>query len=219
MDSPTLDALLQTRSEIESVLSRIDVWLLIFGVLVVIGVGGESVFGIKAWLSNRKLRDVERLIEGERDIESKTLEKETETLKGNNLALEAEVLRLQEKLADRHFSAAQRAELVTTLIPFSGQQASFSSRWDKPEAVGFGRELFDLLAKDAHWQMKDIGGLMGRENPEERGVEVDVSHLGTPARAKALVDVLNHIGIAAHFGKREDAFAVEGVLIIVNSKP
>jgi len=34
---------------------NIDFWLLVFGVIVVIGVGGESVLGIRHWWNSHKL--------------------------------------------------------------------------------------------------------------------------------------------------------------------
>jgi NAD(P)H-hydrate repair Nnr-like enzyme with NAD(P)H-hydrate epimerase domain len=60
---------------------------------------------------------------------------------------------------------------------------------------------------------------MGRENPEDRGIVVDVSNLGTPERARVLVDALKGAGITARLNIRTDAFPVDGVLIIVGSKP
>jgi hypothetical protein len=169
---------------------------------------------LSAEASTRSGREIARLNEA-----AKREELESQKLRQENLALQDEVLKLRERMAERHFSAAQRARVAASLLPFAGESASFLPRYDKPEAMGFSRELFDLLSKDAHWDIKETGGLMGRENPEERGVEVDVSSRGTPVRAQKLVDALIRVGIGAHLKKRKDAFPVDEVLIIVNSKP
>jgi hypothetical protein len=201
--------------------------------ILVLGIAGEGVFEYLGSNASDALVDLDNKVitqtgkltaqinerAGKNEREAAGLRRDAEKLKGENLVLRAEILRLRERMANRHLSASQRFQITAALLPFAGQRASFLTRWDDPEAVGFSRELFAALSRDAHWDVKDIGGLGGRENPEERGIEVDVSKLGTPARAQALVNALNHVGIAAHFSKREDAFAVDGVLIIVNSKP
>jgi hypothetical protein len=66
MDDSTFNALLSRKDALEAVLSKIEGWLLFFGIFVVIGVAGESVFGIRAWWNNRKLQAVQHSIETER---------------------------------------------------------------------------------------------------------------------------------------------------------
>jgi hypothetical protein len=44
------------KSALEALISRLEVWALIFGVIVAIGVAGESVYGIRLWWNNRKLQ-------------------------------------------------------------------------------------------------------------------------------------------------------------------
>ncbi len=48
------------RSQIEALLARIDIWLLVFGIIVVAGVAGESIFGIRHWWNSRKLEAIQR---------------------------------------------------------------------------------------------------------------------------------------------------------------
>lgn len=70
----TLDTLLARKAALDGAISRIDVWLLVFGILVVVGVAGESVFGIRAWWNNRKLHSVQQSIDEMRRGETVKLE-------------------------------------------------------------------------------------------------------------------------------------------------
>src|ERR1700720_3658969 len=76
MDNAALDALLSKREALETTLGSIEFWALIFGVIVVIGVAGESVFGVRAWWNNRKLQAVQQDIEHWREAETARLNKE-----------------------------------------------------------------------------------------------------------------------------------------------
>jgi hypothetical protein len=49
------------KAQIEALLARIDVWLLVFGIVVVVGVAGESFFGIRHWWNSRKLQIMQRV--------------------------------------------------------------------------------------------------------------------------------------------------------------
>ncbi len=47
------------KAQLEALLARIDIWLLVFGAVVVIGVAGESYFGIRHWWNSRKLQAIQ----------------------------------------------------------------------------------------------------------------------------------------------------------------
>jgi len=76
MVNAPIDSLVSRRDALEALLSRIDMWLLIFGVVVVIGVAGESIFGIRAWWNNRKLHFVQRSIDEFRQAETASFNKQ-----------------------------------------------------------------------------------------------------------------------------------------------
>jgi hypothetical protein len=194
--------------------------------LVVLGIAGELVVGVFSANKNAELRNKNGLLvalvrekASNAEKEAGQARKEAEALRQSNLLLQSEILKVQERMADRHLSAAQRARIIPALLKFARETANLMPRLDKPEAVGFSRELLGLLTKDALWDVKETGGLMGRENPEDRGIVVDVSREGAPRRAQALVDTLNAVGIKARLNRRSGAFPVDGVLIIVGSKP
>jgi|SRR5579871_38810 len=114
MTDPALDVLLHQREILEAVLSKIDVWLLVFGIFVVIGVGGESVFGIRAWWNSRKLHSVQMAIESFRQEETaKFISQAAEADRDAGLARkETELLKLElakttERAANADKSAAE----------------------------------------------------------------------------------------------------------------
>jgi hypothetical protein len=72
------------KSEIEALLARLDVWLLIFGVIVVVGVAGESFFGIRHWWNSRKLQAIQ-------NSENEAQRAEIGELRQKNLQLEKEL--------------------------------------------------------------------------------------------------------------------------------
>jgi hypothetical protein len=76
MDNAALNALLSRKETLESTLGRIEFWALIFGVIVVIGIAGESIFGVRAWWNHRKLHDVLDEIEQVRQAEIANLNTE-----------------------------------------------------------------------------------------------------------------------------------------------
>jgi cell division protein FtsL len=218
-----IDSLAQDKDLLNS---KVDTWnhLYIGALLLALGVAGFTAYAqLKTIRLSKHVVSLQEQIDSEKDRESRQqiakLYGTTETLRKENLSLQAEVLRLRAQAADRHLSAIQRSDLVKALLPFAGQSANILPRMDKPEAVGFSRELLDALTEDAHWLVAETGGLMGRENPEDRGIVVDVSSQHTPERAQKLVDALSVHGFKARLNKRIDDFPIDGVLIIVGSKP
>jgi len=69
---------MDTKAILVARLESIDIWLLVFGVIVVIGVAGESVVGIRHWWNSRKLQRIQdaetadakqKLVQAELDLE------------------------------------------------------------------------------------------------------------------------------------------------------
>jgi hypothetical protein len=67
MNTPLLDSLLAQKAALDSSADSTEKLLLVVGALVMIGVAGESIFGVKAFLNNRKLQAVQRSIDTERE--------------------------------------------------------------------------------------------------------------------------------------------------------
>lgn len=86
------------KAQIQATLENIDVWLLVFGVIVVIGVGGESIFGIRHWWNSRKLQMIQETEDkvreqtiAELNHQAAQLSKETEDEHTARIQIEAKV--------------------------------------------------------------------------------------------------------------------------------
>jgi len=96
MGPETVESLIAKRDALETILDGFEVWVIVFGILVVVGVGGETIYGVRTWWNNRKLHVVEQSIDRLRQSEIATL-----TSSGESLTL-------QMKLADARIAEAQR---------------------------------------------------------------------------------------------------------------
>src|ERR1700687_5244233 len=108
MDLPELASLLSKRAELETRLEGFGVWLIVFGVIVAIGVTGESIFAIKEWLNNRRLQAVQRDIDRLRDLEFSQQRERTATV-------ELAVAKLLELARPRTVDPAARAAILDML--------------------------------------------------------------------------------------------------------
>jgi len=141
------------KSELEALLARIDVWLLIFGVIVVIGVAGESFFGIRHWWNSRKLQAIlnaENVAQraeiaaaqntaGADNERAGKLEKEAADLTAQNVKLEAAI-------APRRLSERQEKAL-STLTQFTGRMVGIKSYSSDTEGLILATQIADALAK------------------------------------------------------------------------
>lgn len=108
------------KAELEVFLARIDMWLLIFGVVVVVGVAGESVFGIIHWRNSRKLQEVQRAESLQQEERIALLTKEA--AEANRRALE-----LQALVQPRDLTAEQQEAIARACTRFSGHKVTLQS--------------------------------------------------------------------------------------------
>ena len=128
------------KAQIEALLARIDVWLLIFGVIVVVGVAGESFFGIRHWWNNRKLEAIQHTEDQQREEEIARLNKEAGAARETAgaaveraAALEVEALQLRKELVLQGpranlIAGDNRKKLVDALKPFAKQPVDVRHR-------------------------------------------------------------------------------------------
>ncbi len=151
MDPSDLTRLLERRTELEGLLGRFEIWLLIFGVLVVIGVAGESFFGIRTWWNNRKLQQVSEQIDQYR--QSQIAEALRKAAEANQIAEQERLARvkIQQQLADRTISGAQRDKLQAILKTRHGQHATVESLVSEGrEALAYALKITAVF-RDAGW--------------------------------------------------------------------
>lgn len=186
-----------TKSELESLLARIDVWLLVFGIIVVIGVAGESFFGIRHWWNSRKLKVLQDQENAEQAAEIARLHSVTaEALKqaadANRTAEEERLARIkiEEKLAWRRIDAAEHDRIVSALKPHGGAAVEVLKLGDI-EAATFADDLIEAL-RDSGWLV--TVNISGYVVPTPYGLQCSVNE-ALPA-GKALAKVLRTLPTA-----------------------
>lgn len=160
------------------------------------------------------------------------LNRGTEELKNKNLLLEAEVLKLREKMADRHLTSVQQSTLAGKLKPFAGVRATIYVYSGESEIATFARELIAPLAdpKGAAWKVS-----VALESPRRPipGVLIEYRTTANEAArgaAAVLASELSREGIAAvgpqPIGATEAHIVVGGrddseapIIITVGKKP
>ena len=80
MDPSELVKLIERKQALDTVLDGFEKWLIFFGLLVVIGVGGESLYGFRTFWNNRKLHEVQRSIDRVRQEDIAKVPEQTNAL-------------------------------------------------------------------------------------------------------------------------------------------
>ncbi|PYT03251.1 MAG: hypothetical protein DMF60_18995 [Acidobacteria bacterium] len=114
----TLESLIRRRDALDSVIARIDVWLLFFGILVVIGVAGESIFGFWSWRKNRNLHEVQLAIDQFRQAEIARLQ--NDNLKLQRVIQPRRIVMGDRKLAEASWIISPSARRAMLRSPLSG---------------------------------------------------------------------------------------------------
>jgi hypothetical protein len=143
MDPSEIAALLARKAELETRLNGFEIWLIVFGICVAVGVVGESVFGFRAWWNNRKLHTVQSAIDRQRDFESAQQRERTATA-------ERMLLEVQERLQDRTFNNEQHTRLVNMLGVGARCGVQVIVGVGNDEASRFAKRVLDIL-HEAGW--------------------------------------------------------------------
>jgi hypothetical protein len=92
-----------TGSEVLEIrIARLELWALIFGVIVVLGVAGQSFFGVWIWWNNRKLTDVQKVENTRLVADIAQANARAEEAKRAAAEAELELERLKKRVAPRH---------------------------------------------------------------------------------------------------------------------
>src|ERR1700722_1878621 len=130
------------KTQLQAALEHIDVWLLIFGVIVVIGVGGESIFGIRHWWNSRKLQAILQNEEREREERIEELNKEAAQLRKDADTLEAQI-------APRRLDLEQQTKIVENCkgfkTLFAGKRVKVLSYTLDTESFVFAEQIVKAL--------------------------------------------------------------------------
>jgi hypothetical protein len=99
------------KQELEASINTLEILLIIFGVLVAIGVTGESIFGFKLWRKNNQLRTIQ--------------EQEISRLTRNADEANRARIKIEEKIKPRRLTVEQRKAVADKLGRFAGQHINF----------------------------------------------------------------------------------------------
>jgi hypothetical protein len=196
------------KAQLQATLQTIDIWLLIFGIIVVIGVGGESIFGFRHWWNSRKLQAIQEGEERQREETIANLNKESgafqlQIAQANERAAKAELelLRLQNKLDFQGprapFIENAAPELVKALLPFAGQKValyvctSAELRAQEGEMMDTWGRIADVLGdKGAKWSMPHNNLMFWKQEFSCNGIQVGSSSR-SPQRTRDAAKVLS----------------------------
>jgi hypothetical protein len=193
------------KAGLEALLARIDIWLLVFGAVVVIGVAGESFFGIRHWWNSRKLQSIQNAEnEAQRgEIAKAVAQAAAANERSSKLEIEAgeqreraakaehELLELRQRLAWRRISPKEYTAFVAALRQYHGSSVQLSKMADA-EAAQFADDILKVL-KDSGWNILQVNTL-GTIFPPRYGLQCSVK-LSTPA-GKAVAEILRSLPTA-----------------------
>jgi hypothetical protein len=239
----TVETLLAKREALETALDGIEKWVILFGVLVVIGVGGETVFGVRAWWNNRKLHAVQQAIEdlskaeiaklnnlaGEANKEAGTARKEAGAAneRAGNLEVTAAALRqraaifekdsleLRRQLTPRIITSEQTVRLIGVLSRSAkGPVAVLTHGQGDSEVGAFASDIRNVLTA-AGWR----NSFAQASGSTHRGVRIIIrSGLNPPVHASILQRAFESEGFSMDLF--EDPRIAEGMVQIeVGPKP
>jgi len=144
----TLEKLVANKEALESAIEHIDLWLLIFGLIVAVGVVGEFVYGFKAWRNNQKLHVVQQSIDQLRQTE-------IAHLNSDNLKLRIVNLPRSIVLMDRNGDKKEREARRSEVNKYSGTTAYVRSVSDR-EPQQLAASIIGLL-KESKWNVMNLG--------------------------------------------------------------
>jgi hypothetical protein len=236
MEVDALKGLIAKKDAIEAWISSLDIRLIVFGAIVLVGIAGETWYGVRTWWSNRQLRLVQKQIDEERGridsekdrqataisdqlkLEIADANKATEELRNENL-------KLQEKLAPRSLTEEQQKNLLKILSAGPmGDVIVIPKAFDE-ESEAYADQITSVL-KAAGFTIKD--------NPGQRpfswgttGVFMAVENMNHPPLHAAFIQGcfrkvgIELVGFAMPnlYDGKENRFEPSTVIIGIAAKP
>ena len=161
------------KAELESSLSTLEIWLIVFGVLVAVGVVGGSVAGFMHWRRSGQLsvlqaaenfsqqKDIERLSAEAETARSEIGEANAQAAEANRIAEEERLARvkLEAQLAGRHLTDDQKSQLTAALTKLQGQIPTLIfARLGDREAHEYATEVLNCVTNAGiSTSISDIG--------------------------------------------------------------
>lgn len=143
--SMTKEAIEAGIAALESSISTVETWVLIFAALVAIGVVGEAVLGVRHWILDGRLH---------------ALRADQSALHEKQLAdADKKVAELQQQQAPRRLTNAQKQTLIAALAPHKGQKITLLTILGDGEAKRFLEDFIAVLDA-AGWDHNGDAGIL-----------------------------------------------------------
>jgi hypothetical protein len=185
-EPPTEDK--TTKEGLEALIARQEVWALIFGALVAIGVAGESVFGVRIWYNSRKLHKIER--DENIALQLQVAEAKNRIAEANEGSLKAQVelAKLRKETEARRLTGEQK-EKLRSMLQGHPTPLGIVSRLLDGESSDFADDLAAALhsahrkaVRIANWTESKygvfVGTLAGSETPEVKMLSDALESIG-----------------------------------------
>lgn len=156
------------KSSLEALIKWLEIWSAVFGVVVVLGVAGESFFGIRLLWNSWKLQ---RLQMAESEVlRSDVAQANARAAEANRKAEEEKVARLkiEAQLAPRQLSSHQEDVIVRFMRQYKDAPLETATMIDvcaygpDPEAMKLANQIVGALAKSGCKVTRDQPGESGR---------------------------------------------------------
>jgi hypothetical protein len=217
------------KAALQASLNTLDIWLIIFGLLVAVGAVGGSVAGFLHWRRSGQLQTV---------LEAENLAQQKEIANAKATAAQAEQraakanLELARMKAPRTLTAEQQEHIISALRPFAGTRFDVGLVQGDAEAAEF-MALLEAVLQRAGWIQVDwVGGdiVMTRAGKATAGLvtTTNVAIAIHPEKAltlrnaaEGLYTALSAEGIATREGTSGAGFlnqAADAVHILVGRK-
>lgn len=208
MNPTDLEKLLTQRNGLEARLDGFEIWLLVFGIFVVVGVAGESIYGIRTWWNNRKLHEVSRQIEQYR---------QSETAQFNQKAGEAleRAATAEQHLADANERAAQANERAANAQKEAAKSNEAAER-ERLARLQLEARLADRVLTNE--QAGKLAGVLSKFAPQTAAIVVFGGSAEVVSIAQQISTVLATAGWIVHTGTAPVG-AVRGIVVATNAGP
>src|SRR5216683_1271450 len=144
------------KSSLEALIKWLEIWSAIFGVGVVVGVAGESYFGIRLLWNSWKLQRIQT-VESEQ-LRAGIAQANVRAAEANEKAEREhlELIRIEQRFAPRRLTAEEKTRITTKLSAFPARRVEIvEAKDDDPEVKGFVIDIFSAF-NDAHWESRVI---------------------------------------------------------------
>jgi len=166
--------MLSTKEELEALLRTLDVWVIVFGVFVAIGVAGESLVGFIHFRKSSQLHrlqtaenlaqqaEIERLRSDTAMSMERAAHAEQQAAESNKIAEGEQLARvqLQRLVTWRTLTPAQQTEIGAQLRKYAGIRFAVTVNAGDPEGFSFASQIATALRNGAKWDLVAFAPVM-----------------------------------------------------------